>query len=309
MVDNQLLSKLGEVIMQLSRMLLSYSEKDQLPTNQTLAKELNAGVGTIQSAFKYFEENGALSLASHGHQGTVIETIDYIKLFKCNPTLWITGEMPLLYSTALEGLATALYKEFDRADVLLKLTYVRGGKTRINYLKEDKVDFTVCSRMTAEEAVAKDPGLEILMSLGPKTYVPFSGIFFSRPGCSEIEDGMKMGVDMDSMDHVKLNHLAAGEKKVDFVRLKYSEIIPKIVSGEIDATVWSFDNIRTSEMEKCYLVPAAGELEKKIAPAEEAVLLITKDHYAKNLIRAVLDIEDICRIQKAVIERKLIPSY
>ena len=309
MIDNQLLSKLGEVIMRLSRMLMTFSEKDQLPTNHYLAQELNAGVGTIQSAFKYFEENGALKLMSHGHQGTVIEEIDYIKLFKCNPALWITGEMPLLYSPALEGLATGLYKNFDDADVLLKLSYVRGGKVRLDLLKHDKMDFAVCSEMAAERAIRENGDLEILTAFGPKTYVAISGIIFSKKEYTEIRDGMRIGVDEDSVDHVCLNHLAAGDHKVNFVRLKYSEIIPKLIHGDIDATVWSFDNIRGAGMENCSFVPATGELEKAISPAENAVILVERDSYAKNLIRTVLDVKKISRIQKDVLDQKLIPSY
>ncbi len=309
MIHDQLLSKQGEVIMKMSRILLLLEKKDTIPTNQVLANQLKAGAGTIQSALKYFEEAGALTLESHGHQGTVVEEIDYVKLFNLSPTPWITGEMPLLYSAALEGLATGLYENFDDAGVLLKLSYVRGGKARIDYLKEGKMDFAVCSKMAAQAALSSYDDLELLAEFGPKTYVSLSGIIFSRKGQTEIEDGMRLGVDEDSVDHVNLNKLAAGSKDVKFVRLKYSQILPKLVKGEIDATVWSFDNIRNAGIENCSMIPAAGELEKSISPAEDAAILVKKDSPAKNVIKAVLNIKKISKIQKDVIEQKLIPSY
>src|SRR5699024_12877675 len=46
-------------------------------------EEYGVSRGTIQNAFRYLKEAGAVELVSHGHMGTYIEKIDYVKLQDC----------------------------------------------------------------------------------------------------------------------------------------------------------------------------------------------------------------------------------
>jgi len=309
MYDQQFLSKQGEVIIQLAKMLLKMKAGDRLPSNQSMSKNLNAGIGTIQAALGFFEENGHVQFTSHGHKGTVIDSINYVKLFKCNNVPWVFGNMPLPYSTILEGLATGLYGNFETHDLLLKMSYIRGSMVRISRLLDGDMDFVTCSDMAAEIAIKKYPQLEVICKLGKNSYVGRSGIIFSDKNHKEIEDNMKIGVDEDSFDHVYLNQIIGKGHKVEFLRLKYTEIFTKLKNRDIDATVWSFNRIQDSGLENCVFVPNDECLVNAMTSAQEAVIVVKKDSYANNLIRSIIDSEKIKQIQKEVIEREIIPSY
>ncbi|MGE4276683.1 MAG: GntR family transcriptional regulator YhfZ [Lawsonibacter sp.] len=309
MYDQQFLSKQGEVTIQLAKMFLKMKEGDRLPSNQKLSKNLNAGIGTIQSALRYFEENGHVNLTSHGHQGTVIDKINYVKLFKCNSTPWILGAMPLPYSHILEGLATGLYRNFERYELLLKMSYIRGSMVRISRLLNGNVDFVICSDMAANIALKKYPQLEIVFKFGVNSYVGRSGIIFSDKNHKEIVDHMKIGIDEDSFDHVYLNQIIGKGHKVEFIKLKYTEIFTKLKNREIDATIWSFNKIEDTGLENCVFIPTDESLVSAMASAQEAVIVVKKDSYVNNVIRSIIDAEKIKQIQGKVIGRELIPSY
>ena len=83
--------------------------------------------------------------------------VNYEKLFQLCGNPIVTGVMPLPNSIQFEGLATGLYKNFDKSDTLLKMTYVRGGKKRLELLLNGMADFIICSRMTAEKAIEVYP--------------------------------------------------------------------------------------------------------------------------------------------------------
>jgi hypothetical protein len=309
MYDQQFLSKQGEVTIQLAKILLKMKSGDRLPSNQKLSKGLNAGIGTIQAALRYFEENGHVKLTSHGHQGTVIDSINYIKLFKCNNVPWIFGAMPLPYSNILEGLATGLYNNFERQDLLLKMSYIRGSMVRISRLLDGNMDFAVCSDMAANIAMKKYPQLETIYKFGKNSYVGRSGIIFSDKNYKEIVDDMKIGIDEDSFDHVYLNQIIGKGHKVEFIKLKYTEIFTKLKNREIDATVWSFSKIETTGLGNCIFIPNDESLVSAMTSAQEAVIVVRKDNYVNNMICSIIDSEEIKQIQKKVIEREIIPSY
>jgi hypothetical protein len=309
MRNQQLLSKQGEVTIQLAKKFLKMKKGDRLPSNHELGRSLKAGIGTIQSALKFFEENGEVKLISRGHQGTVIDSINYVTLFKYNDVPWILGAMPLPYSRLLEGLATGLYNNFENRGLLLKMSYIRGGQIRINSLLTRNIDFVICSKMAADIAIKKYPQLEIINKFGDYTYVGKSGIIFSDNNQTKIEDNMKIGIDEDSFDHVYLNKIIGKNHNVEFIKLKYSEIFSKLKKGEIDATVWAFDEIENTNFEKSLVIPNDESLVSAMSSCQEAVIVVIKDHFTNNLLSAIIDSEKIKQIQEKVFKRELIPSY
>src|SRR5699024_8986958 len=54
----------------------------------------------------------------------------------------------------------------------------------------------------------------------------------------EIIDGMKVGIDSSSHDHFQLTMQECKGKSVQFVEISYGQALQKLVTGEIDATVW-----------------------------------------------------------------------
>ena len=182
---------------------------------------------------------------------------------------------------------------------------------RVRRLLEKHMDFIVCSRLTARLAQKDYPGLLTFMELGPESYLTRIVLIFSRAGQTEIEDGMRIGVDESSYDHPSLVRAASRGKSVTFVPQSYNQIISKTRKGEIDATAWSQD-----EIEERYpglnMVPAENSDEMKTVSYESAcgAILTREDTKAcASILKEVLDLEKLHRIQKEVMDGKKIPSY
>lgn len=309
MYKQELLSKQGEVTMQLAKLLLTLKVDDRLPSTNELRKEYQAGIGTIQNAIKFFDNNDIITTVSRGHQGTIIKAIDYIALFRYLDPSWMFGAMPLPYSLRLAGLAAGLYSNFDEKDIMLKMSYMRGSRIRISSLISQRFDFIICSKMAAEIAIKDHPHLEILHSFGSDTYIYKSGIIFSHSNQRTIEDGMKIGYDSDSYDQIFLNHLISDAQNVTFVKLKYSEILAKLKSEEIDACVWSSESLKGSGFENHFMLPTDDQMTKSLASCQEAVVLVEKKHYTNNLLKSILETDRIKEIQRDVIAKKIVPFY
>ena len=79
--DRQVLyQKKGVTISNVASSLLSRNAGDRIPPISYYQEEYGVSRGTIQNAFRYLKEAGAVELVSHGHMGTYIEKIDYVKL-------------------------------------------------------------------------------------------------------------------------------------------------------------------------------------------------------------------------------------
>lgn len=306
--NHQLLSKQGDTVLQLSSLLMRFKKDDRLPSSAQLSQTLGVGAGTLQAALKYLENNEAVELNARGQLGTTVRRIDYVKLLELSGSPWIFGAMPLPYSPLFEGLATGLYQEFGSHNIPLKISYLRGGKVRVKLLIQKQVDFVVCSRYTAEEAIRECPELEMVCSFGERSYVSKCGIIFRDPQHNTIQDNMRLGVDNDSYDHVLLNHMLSDKHNITFVSVCYSQLDKLMRSGEIDASFWSFDDRK--DFSGFNIVPF-GDLESNdmVKAAQEAVLLVRSDSEKRMILSTTLDQNKISEVQRKVVGKEMLPSY
>jgi len=305
---NQLLSKQGNTVLRLSTLLMTLEEGQRLPSNYQLSQELDVGIGTLQSAFKYLDSIHAVELRARGQLGTTVHKIDYAKLLSLSGNPWIFGAMPLPYSSLFEGLATGLYQEFEKYHVPMKLSYLRGGKTRIRMLLNQQVDFAVCSRYTAEEANKLSPVLETLCSFGPKSYIEKCGLIFRDMNCSSLRDHMMIGIDEDSYDHTLLNKMLGEAYQLQYINVTYSQLDKLMKAGKIDASFWSLDDRK--DFSSCNVVPF-DELEENemVRATQEAVLVIRTDSSKKLLLSHIFANNNVCSVQKQVVNREILPAY
>ncbi|MFZ5974106.1 MAG: GntR family transcriptional regulator YhfZ [Bacillota bacterium] len=307
----KLLTKQGEIVAKLARQLLTVSPGYRLPSVSDYCNMFSAGAGTVHAALRTLTNSGAIELEIHGHQGTVITGLNRMILWKFSLNTLFYGSMPLPYTSRLQGMATAIYEQFEEAGIPFSLAYVRGGRMRIQRLLDKHTDFAVCSRLTARLARKEYPELFTVMDFGHESYLTHSMLVFSKPGITAIEDGMRVGVDESSYDHPELVKVASRGKNVTFVPQSYNQIISKIRKGEIDATVWSLDEIE-EKYPGLNMVPAENSEEMKSITYESAcaVILIREDtKFCASILREVLDLEKLSRIQKEVMDGHKTPSY
>ncbi|WP_238988876.1 GntR family transcriptional regulator YhfZ [Calorimonas adulescens] len=310
MIDKQLLTKNGIAVLRLARELISLRPGQRIETVGDYADKLDLGRGTIQSALKYLEDSGAVKLDARGHLGTYIESIEYKKLWEVAGLRSITGVMPLPYSRRYEGLATGLYKTFEKADIPFNMAYMRGGYRREEALEQDKYDFAVMSMLAAELNIASGKDMEIAMDFGRYSYVGGHKVLFSNPKNNEIMDGMKVALDSSSVDHFILTCYECEGKQVEYVELSYNQILKSLMDGKIDAAVWNIDEV----IDRGLNIPYYDLKNPKIFELNEkdtvAAIVVKKSNWGiGGILKHVIDKDFVMNVQNKVLAGEILPAY
>jgi hypothetical protein len=308
--QSKLMSKNGKVIMQLSRELITCNIGERIKTVEEYANIFRTGRGTVQGGLKFLEEEEALKLESRGRLGTYIVKIDYEKLWSISNFGTIMGVMPLPYSKRYEGLATGLYKAFEKAKIPFSLAFMRGASKRLEALKLGKYDFVVTSKLAVNVEMSYFSNIEIAYEFGPKSYVGQHVVIFREKNVTQIEDGMRIGIDTSSPDQYLLTKYECEGKKVEYIETSYNQIIKKIESGEINAAIWNEDEIKEKglNLNICSLKNVKTINISNMDTIAALVVNKNNDDF-KNVVSKFINMNIIKHIQNEVLDGKLIPSY
>lgn len=306
-VQNVLMQKLGIAITSLAVEFIPLNKGDRIKTVAELSESYNTARGTIQSAIKFLKEHGALELESRGHLGTFIKEIDYIKLLELSGIKSLVGVMPLPYSKRYEGLATGIYKCLNDSGINTNLAFMRGSNHRLKALEDNRYDFAITSRLTADYYLKENENIQIVKTFGDFSYVNEHIIIVAKDFEGQFRKGTRVGIDNSSIDQFMLTKIYFEGIDVEYVPLNYSQFINAIKEKQIDAAIWNLDDIQDRK-ENIAFMPLKRK-EKNIKDTE-AVIITTKDNsIVPALFSRVLNIEDVKEYQKLVLEEKIMPQY
>lgn len=306
-MNGPLFQKIGITASRLAQELLTWKPGDRIPSISEYQEKLQVSRGTVQNALNYLKDSGAITLTSHGHLGTFIESMDYRRLQECSFNRELLGCMPLPYSICYQGLATALFRQLSV--YAFNLFYARGSESRLTLLGSDVCQFVVCSRYAAEEAIRCHEDVQIAVDLGPGTYLTRHILVFRDPDKKKIEPGMRIAYDHASLDHRHLTEsIVDGIPHVELVDMKAHKITRAVSSGEIDAGVWNLDDILESGYPGLNVVPLP---ESPDVEAFSTAVLVTKreNENITQLLRQNVHPEAVREIQTAVRENRLHADY
>ena len=306
-MNGPLYQKIGITANRLAQELLTWKPGDRIPSISEYQEKLQVSRGTVQNALNYLKDSGAITLTSRGHLGTFIDSLDYRKLQECSFNRELLGCMPLPYSLSYQGFATALFEVLNA--YAFNLIYARGSESRLKLLSSGVCQFAVCSRYAAEEAIRCRNDVEIAVDLGPGTYLTRHVLVFREPGKTEIESGMRVAYDKDSLDHRHLTELiTAGIRDVELMDIKAHHTVRAIQSGQIDAGVWNLDEIMESGYQDLNVVPIRQFM--NVVEFSSAVLVINRgdENMARLLQQSVVQ-QTVCGIQNAVKEGRIAADY
>ncbi|MCC5890353.1 MAG: hypothetical protein JJU01_07270 [Alkalibacterium sp.] len=268
----------------------------------------NLSIGTVQNALTFLKEEHAIETKSRGHLGTFIEYIDYKKLQAYAGADQIGGTMPLPYSKLYEGLATGLYTMFKEEQIKLNLAFIRGSIERIDAAEKEQFDFAIVSRFAAEQEMSKGHRISIALSFGPSTYLSKHVLIVADKEKEKIEDGMKIGIDKDSLDHYYLTKELVKGKNVRLIDYPANQLIHAIREGEIDAGVWNYDEIVEKGLSDLHYVDIPKKKHNK--DISEAVLVCKEDNeMIKALCRNNISVKRMHEIQQLVKSGEMIPRF
>lgn len=305
----RLYSKNGLAAKKIAELLNKIDVGAKVPRVSDYSERLNIGRGTVQQAMKLLEEMKAIQTEARGHLGTFLVWKDDDVLLEIAGIAPLIGSMPLPYSRKYEGLASGIVEAFESAGKRVNLIYMRGATNRIESLRTKRCDYAVVSKMTAKLTLSDYPNLKILRSFGENTYVSAHKVFLADKEKNEIEDGMRVGVDQESLDQFQLTHLEFAKKDVEFVDVNYMQLFDKLSSKEIDATIWNVDDKRMTRNFKSISFQSV-EAQKLARDTSQAVIVIEGDREEEmNEKWHSVTEEKILQVQQSVEKGEVIPRY
>ena len=119
--------------------LLCLDVGDRVRSIDEYHNRLGVSSGTVKNALDYLESTGAAAFSRHGHEGTIVEHMDYRALQRSCTRGQLLGIMPLPYSVRYEGFATALCEQLSDLD--FNMAYARGAESRIALVESSTCHF------------------------------------------------------------------------------------------------------------------------------------------------------------------------
>ena len=293
-------SKNGLAAKKIAKILLQLEEGKKIPRVSDYTETLSIGRGTVQNALNLLEEMKAIQLEARGHLGTYLMWKDDDVLLEIAGVAPLTGSMPLPYSRKYEGLASGIVEAFESSGNKVNLIYMRGGMNRIEALRTKRCDYAVVSKLTADTTLSKYPNLKIMERLGLNSYVSSHKIFLANHQEIDVHDGMKIGVDRESLDQLQLTSLEFVSRNVEYVDVNYMQLFDKLLANEIDATIWNVDDKKMTQTFKSIEFQSAGA-QQMSKDTSEAVIIIDSDREEEIKEKwAPVTIEKILEIQRSV---------
>lgn len=301
-----LFSKNGLSTMALARLFLGMKEGDKIPTVTDLNEHVGLARGTIQNSIKLLQKNDAIRLEARGHLGTFLLRKNIPILLEFSGITSIVGVMPLPYSRRYEGFATGILVALENQyNVPASMAYMRGAQNRISLLLSNRYDFAIISRYAAEEMQTQGDRIRIVKSFGEHSYLSKHIIVFHDKDVHEIQDGMRIGIDYESIDQKNLTLRICKDKQVDFVKMGYNQILANIIAGDIDAAIWNEDEITDHLLDMNYKTVGS----KSTSDTEAVLVVDARKNEMARLLEEIIDVETVMKNQQLVMEGKITPSY
>jgi hypothetical protein len=307
-LSSRLFSKQGQVITNIAGLLLKRQPGDTIMRVQDYAEFLGASAGTVHAALTYLRDAEAVSLEGRGRLGTIVNALNYPLLWRLAPGRPLVGVLPLPYTKRFEGLATGIRSQFGAQPIDLDMRFERGSTHRLQQLASRQVDWVLLSRFAAESAAVQGFEVDIVMLLGRNTYT-INHILLCRHGTTKLEDGMRVGIDIRSPDHSWVVRMVCRGLQVDLVEIDYSKGLQLLQRGDIDLVVWTKDDL-PFERDDLSAIPLSNQIDPNLELLSEATIVVDRGNKAAaNVLKSVLDCDELYRAQSEVVNLARLPAY
>lgn len=291
------------MLMNMARDLFLTDIGEQIPTINEYTEKFSVSRGIVQQALETLTEDESITVEKRGVLGSYLVAADYKKLY--GHTGWgsITGTMPIPLTPYFTSLATAICEVLSTSPIGFSFAYMSGSVKRAEALKNGVYDFMVVSRSAARLHMMQYEGLEICAQLNGAEYSREYMLYFMDPKKSQIEDGMRVGVDPVCMDQKVLTDRLCLGKNVEIVEFPFIGFEDITRSGKVDCVVfrhigWSTDADKLDFREVSIDGVEGFSKEDMNTP----VVLVRSENYGiDRLLKKYLNSDNISRIQKEVL--------
>lgn len=278
---------------------------ERIPTVTELVDQCSSSRGNIQKALVNLREAGAVSLEPHGQNGTILISIDYLKLAGICGKSHMIGAMPLPYTPRYEGLATCLFTLLNTELVKSYITFQRGSEARVQTLIDGATDYCVMSLLAYENYVTRSYPVELALDCGQLSYVGRHAVFTREKG-REDWNGAKVGIDASSVDQTTLTKRYFANYDVEYVPVQYTSILDMVRSGALDAGVWNEDDLRIDMSD---LEARPIDISRTEENTHAAIVVRKGDGLTRQVLRTLIDIPALRSMQQQVIAGEITARY
>jgi hypothetical protein len=288
--------------------LIQMNEGDRLPSIRQLAASTHMSVGSVSTALNALQDMGAVKIQNHGHQGSEVVSLSLNRLWNLVEQGPLVISMTLPMHTRFEGLATGIKQSLEKAGFETYLIFIRGSRTRLKALRENRCHVTVMSGLAAEELCGEDQ--EIVLQLPPGSWISDYGVYY-RESESGRAHPLRLAVDRDSYDHRRLSELEFEHQDVELHWVPFIQIPRLLRNGEIDATVWTVDQAETYLSPGVVLRPLSDRVMAEVGAKSTSATFVGRkgSHSIRAVLQAAIDPAQVMEIQSKIISGKLIPEY
>jgi DNA-binding transcriptional regulator YhcF (GntR family) len=293
----------------LARYLLQVKEGERLITVREIAKLSGTSIGAVSTAISSLEDAGAVKIDRRGHLGSFVEN-------RSVGTLWSIAEkepmvisFPLIANTRMEGLATGLKKLISRIGIDVYLSNIRGSRTRVQALRENKCHVAVMSEFAANALAGESE--QILLRLPPGSYVSSHRVFY-RPDTLEQNRPLRVTTDYSSFDIEGLTELEFKDIEKELVTAPFVQLHRILKQNHADVGIWSIDDMQPHLADGSILHrPLSDEVREQVKDADTSAALVVRadSDSVKAVIEAAIDVDEVLEIQRKVLSGDLVPEY
>jgi hypothetical protein len=307
MSNNKTFIKREEINRRLAAYFLSLEPGINIDSVRDMASSMNVSIGLISESISRLEEMNAIEIDRRGQLGSFLVRQSVGKLWAAaiNQPLVIAHTLPS--NRRYEGLATALKKVFNDVGVETYFIFVRGSRTRLKALRENRCHIAIVSQFAAEGLRSKLE--EIAATLLPGSFVKSHQVFF-RSAAKNIQP-INVAIDPDSYDQMQLSNMEFKDESIDFLKITFMSIHHYLAENKVDMAIWTEEDMENQLGTTISKRPLS---EKTIEIVDgrntKAALVIRADDQAtRALIQKVITAAEIKEIQQAVISGEIIPEY
>lgn len=293
----------------LAEVFLSCETGDRIPTFSALHDLLQVGTGTIQSAIRDFQEQGAIELQAVQRAGTLLISKDIERLWSYLPNRHIVGLLPEPSTLEMRGLAMGLRAAFDSYGVPLVIVYGYGSEVRFDRVlsEEAGADLVISSRAAARHRQRSDGALSIQLDFGRNSFYQAESLVLVRRKSDALAGAgvESVGIDYSSYDHSEMTRAAFPEAR--YVEVDYTEIPFELLAGTIDAAVWH-RTVRLDLLESGPFSIEPFRLPSECPDLEDAENAVVSVKASNGVVRGLLkglEVRKVVDTQQAVLRGKL----
>ena len=292
----------------LAEHLLELDKGDRIASIRDLAESFDVSVGSISTALNELEELGCVKLTRRGRLGSYIEDRSLGALWTVAKTCPLIIGLTIPSNSTYEGLATALKSLLTDAGIETYMLFIRGSRTRLKALHDNRCHIIVTSCFAAESLSSnKDT---IIMELPQKSFVSGHRVFFTSTDSKNLQRKW-VGIDYDSYDQARLTEMEFEGQDMEFIRMTFTQIDYFLANDKIDYAVWTEEDMQFRSNPNIFDRDLSEKVKKTVKYKNTcaALVALTKDTAVHSIIKGALDENELLRIQNLVMEGKILPEY